>query len=576
MRRSATTMLFSLLAFCLTGLTVALPLSGAEDSLSVPLGEKNFTETVSAGLWFVKHYSPKCKHCKKMAPIWVELSHKYSETKNFHLAEINCIAEADLCERHDITGFPTMVMYNNGDREEEYVQEPTLELMSTFVEDQLLKHIKKETESKPPATKETAPKPKEDKLPPKETTPKTDKSTKQKDHQDQSTDGVLANPNGHAIALSSASFEEMVNGNNGAWFLKFYAPWCGYCQQLAPTWVELGQVLKGKVNVGSVDCTVEKGDVVDGVSSEYIGARTLDALKAFAMKAAGAQITKIEAKEWPEVSKQNEVMIIMVDPETKSAAMDTYSNVARSLFAVASYYHTTDTALAKQLNVKTTSGLVVYKDERAIPYTGSLTDKLAIREFIEEHRYPALIPINAGNAKRILGSGFNENSWVVLGLFAPKRTGFERVKNELKTAAISHMYSDSDKKASEYESYVSTTFNINDGNLPSMVIINHKEEEYFDKDADNDKIASYLEAAQSHKLQVSKEYVGRICWTLKGGVKKLTRAGSAAINNPFLAFIGIVGVFGVLAYMVKRSTGESTYSRVDLKPIKLDYSYTSI
>ena len=48
---------------------------------------------------------------------------------------------------------------------------------------------------------------------------------------------------------------EKTVGNKG-WFVKFYAPWCGHCQRLAPTWVEYG-VEQYIVNVGQVDCTTE-------------------------------------------------------------------------------------------------------------------------------------------------------------------------------------------------------------------------------------------------------------------------------------------------------------------------------
>jgi thiol-disulfide isomerase/thioredoxin len=59
------------------------------------------------------------------------------------------------------------------------------------------------------------------------------------------------------VEIGEAEWEETL-ANNRQTFVKFYSPYCGWCQKLAPLWTELSNAFDGALNVVSVDVTVHK------------------------------------------------------------------------------------------------------------------------------------------------------------------------------------------------------------------------------------------------------------------------------------------------------------------------------
>eukprot|EP01057_Protomagalhaensia_wolfi_P003258 Protomagalhaensia_wolfi_Nauph_80__3257@NODE_3310_length_830_cov_1019_816688_g2596_i0_p1_GENE_NODE_3310_length_830_cov_1019_816688_g2596_i0NODE_3310_length_830_cov_1019_816688_g2596_i0_p1_ORF_typecomplete_len173_score31_35Thioredoxin/PF00085_20/3e29Thioredoxin_2/PF13098_6/2_1e06Thioredoxin_8/PF13905_6/0_0048Thioredoxin_8/PF13905_6/5_4Thioredoxin_3/PF13192_6/3_5e05AhpCTSA/PF00578_21/5_4e05Thioredoxin_9/PF14595_6/7_4e05Thioredoxin_7/PF13899_6/0_00017Thioredoxin_7/PF13899_6/9_2e03HyaE/PF07449_11/0_0 len=117
------------------------------------------------------------------------------------------------------------------------------------------------------------------------------------------------------IELTAANFDHDTQigagMTTGSWFIKFYAPWCGHCKRLAPTWEELVDELDDDpINVAKVDATVHKELAErfeirgyptllffkDDMMYKFSGQRDLDALASFARsgysKAEGKPVPK--------------------------------------------------------------------------------------------------------------------------------------------------------------------------------------------------------------------------------------------------------------------------------------------
>ena len=58
--------------------------------------------------------------------------------------------------------------------------------------------------------------------------------------------------------LTEANFKAKVLESDEMWLVEFYAPWCGHCQKLKPSFEKVAKTLKGVVKVGAMDMDVHK------------------------------------------------------------------------------------------------------------------------------------------------------------------------------------------------------------------------------------------------------------------------------------------------------------------------------
>jgi len=117
----------------------------------------------------------------------------------------------------------------------------------------------------------------------------------------------LLNPQGEVLPLTTDTFSEALS--KGPAFIKFYAPWCGHCKKLAPTWKQLAWHMEGRITIAEVNCDENqplcKSQGIQGyptliwfgqgeevaARSEYSGGRKLEQLRVFVEKASEAYVT---------------------------------------------------------------------------------------------------------------------------------------------------------------------------------------------------------------------------------------------------------------------------------------------
>lgn len=251
---------------------LGLALADEEAPASLTLDEKNFKDLVGVSPHFVMFYAPWCGHCKRLAPVWEELALKFNNAvdKEVTIAKVDCTVATALCSAQDVTGYPTLKFFKDGFEKDDGVKyrgNRDAAALTKFIGEKLGNEA-------PETTAEAA---------------------------SASTEAVVTE--GLHI-LTAASFASSVG--KGDTFIKFYAPWCGHCQKLAPAWDELAKSFEKdeQVKIAKVDCTQHQAvcqeHEIKGYPTlayfragrkveTYKGARTLSELKEFVTTTKGEE-----------------------------------------------------------------------------------------------------------------------------------------------------------------------------------------------------------------------------------------------------------------------------------------------
>ncbi|XP_058443464.1 thioredoxin domain-containing protein 5 homolog [Malaya genurostris] len=276
-----------------------------EDTQSVLLTKENFHSELNENNYFVMFFAPWCGHCKKLAPTWSKLAE--SKTLQVKIGRVDCTTDGDLCSEQDVTGYPTLKFFKADSPSESSVKyrgARDLDAFTAFLREQLgLQNDDDDDDTADAESNAVA-------EPPKPVSP--------------------------LVELTDDTFAKHIS--SGKHFVKFFAPWCGHCTKLAPTWEELARTLEHDtaISISKIDCTqyrpictdfevkgyptllwIEDGKKIE----KYSGSRTHEDLKAYVSKMAGGlSLDEASAQKVDGAEKDNTSIVLQLsEPDFQHA-----------------------------------------------------------------------------------------------------------------------------------------------------------------------------------------------------------------------------------------------------------------
>ncbi|KAF2019405.1 thioredoxin-like protein [Aaosphaeria arxii CBS 175.79] len=443
-------------------------------------------QELANGNWLLEFFSPHCPHCTRFKPTWQTLYEFYYTSKtiaskdqsegdslnsftryyDFKFAKLDCLAYRDTCEEYDIQSYPQVIHFKDGKEIKREKGAQDLADLSKWVEEILeAERPGSRTQGGPKLPKvgassvETGPAKEEEAKKAQSSVQvaaqsSATKSTPTPAAKVESTKPKLnLNPSGISEPLTAQSFQNLVTNTLDPWFVKFYAPWCHHCQALQPNWAQMARQMQGKLNVGEVNCDIEKRLCKDarvkgyptllffrgGERVEYNGLRGVGDLVDYAKNAVdvGSGVVDVDLKAFEKMEETEEVIFVyFYDHATTSEDFMALERLTLSLIGHAKLVKTDDAEMAKRFKVSRWPRLVVSRDGKASYYSAlapqDMRDSRKVLNWMKSVWLPIVPELTSSNAREIM-----DGKLVVLGILNREHSDeFANAKREIKNAAL--------------------------------------------------------------------------------------------------------------------------------------------
>ena len=105
----------------------------------------NLSNLLKDGDWMVLYYADWCGHCTTMKPEWQKVVNKMKQSNIVNVAEVESTHIADLVNKPEVNGFPSIKMYNSGTETANFEDERIADKMEKFAMSNTTKSIKTNT-----------------------------------------------------------------------------------------------------------------------------------------------------------------------------------------------------------------------------------------------------------------------------------------------------------------------------------------------------------------------------------------------------------------------------------------------